>query len=185
MKQATFQKLNTLLFFVTALASYQGALRGIPWLGLIFFGLLVAVLLPMTEQKSARLFVALAVAAVGFGTDSALGFFQVYRVREEARWLLPAPFCPEWILALWLNFGFMLYFFWRLLNRSVLTAVTVGVCFSFLIYGNAARMGLLALRPPTVASLGTIAVLWAILIPLFTRCAVWRFAGGPHVGSKE
>jgi hypothetical protein len=185
MNQATLQKLNLPFFFLTAFSCYQGALRGVPWLGLIVFGLLVATFLPGTALKKERLLVALLVTAVGFGTDSALVFFRVYEAREASRWLLPAPLCPEWVLTLWLNFGFMLYIFWRLLSRSVGTAVTVGVVFSFLIYGNAARMGLLTLRQPVLVSLGIIALLWAVLIPLFTRCAVSAFAGGNHGVGQE
>lgn len=185
MNQATVQKLNLPLFFLTALSCYQGALRGIPWLGPACFALLVAILLPFTPQKKERLLVALLVAVVGFAADSALVFFRVYQVREGSRWLLPAPLCPEWILVLWLNFGFMLYVFWRLLGKSVLTAVIVGIVFSFLIYGNASRMGLLTLHRPVLASLAAIALLWAVLIPFFTRCAVNCFKGGSHVAGQE
>jgi hypothetical protein len=184
MNPATLQKLNLPCFFLTAFATYQGALRGAPWLGLVVFALLVALFLPATPQKKERLLVALLVAVVGFCVDSALVFFRVYQAREASRWLLPSPLCPEWVLTLWLNFGFMLYIFWRLLSRSVTTAVTVGVVFSFLIYGNAARMGLLVLHQPVLVSLGIIALLWAVLIPLFTRCAVSAFAGGNHVVGK-
>ena len=185
MNQATLQKFNLPLFFLTAFSCYQGALRGIPWLGLVAFCLLVACFLPGTAQKKERLQVALLVGAVGFAADSALLLCQVYRAREESRWLLPAPFCPEWVLVLWLNFGFMLYIFWRLLSKSLFSAVAVGVVFACLIYGNAWRMGLLELQPPVLLRLGTIALLWAVLIPVFTRCAVRSFSGGGHALVKE
>ena len=185
MKPATIQKWNTFFFFLTDYACYQGALKGMPWLGFVMFGLLVVVFLPSTPQKKERLLVALVVALAGFALDSALIFFHVYQAREESRWLLPAPFCPEWVLVLWINFGFMLYIFWRLLSRSVLTAISVGVVFAFSVYGNAARMELLTLRSPELASLAIIAVLWAVLIPLSARGAERAFTGGIHVASAE
>lgn len=184
MNQTTVQKLNLPFFFLTAFSCYQGALRGIPWLGPAVFAVLVAFFLPMTAQKKERLEISVLVGGLGFLADSALVFFQVYLPREESRWLIPAPFCPEWVLALWFNFGFMLYIFWRFLNKSTLNAVCVGVIFAVLIYGNASRMGLLHLGRAPLVSLLVIAVLWAVLIPFFTRCAVSSFSGGSHAGGK-
>jgi hypothetical protein len=175
------QKLNLPLFFLTSFSCYQGALHGMPWLGLVVFAFLVALFLPYTLLKKERLLVTLLVAGIGFAIDSALIMSNVYMVKESARWLLPAPLCPEWILVLWLNFGFMLYIFWGFLAKSRMTPIIVGIIFSFLIFGNASRMGLVVLRPPQLAGFLIIAACWAVLIPFFTKCAV-RYFGGQHAG---
>ena len=146
MQQQIIQKLNLPFFFLTSFSCYQGALHGMPWLGLVVFTLLVAFFLPYTQFKKERLLITLLVAGVGFCADTALIFAKVYTVKESGRWLVPAPFCPEWILVLWLNFGFMLYIFWKFLAKSKITAIVVGIIFSFLIFGNASRMGLVSLQ---------------------------------------
>jgi len=180
MQQQTIQKLNIPFFLLTSFSCYQGALRGMPWLGLVAFAALVAFFLPHTQLKKERLLITLLVAVTGFTVDTALIILNVYTVKESARWLLPAPFCPEWILVLWLNFGFMLPIFRQFLSKSKITPVLVGIIFSFLIFGNASRMELVSIQQqPKLTGFLLIALCWAILIPFFTNCAV-RYFGGEH-----
>ncbi len=177
------QKMNLPFFFLTSFSCYQGALHGMPWLGLVIFALLVAFFLPYTHLKKERLLITLLVAGFGFIADTTLIMLNVYTVKESARWLIPAPLCPEWILVLWLNFGFMLYIFWGFLAKSKITPVIVGVVFSFLIFGNASRMELVSMQQHKLVSFLIIAICWAVLIPFFTNRAV-RYFGGKNAVVK-
>lgn len=177
MNSPFIQQLNLVFFFLTSFSCYQGALRGMPWLGLVLFALMLAIFLPQTALKKERILITLLVAGVGFAVETALIVFNVYTVKESSRWLLPPPLCPEWILVLWLNFGFTLYVYWKFLSKNRITPVIVGIVFSFVIFGNASRMELLTWQLPAVAGFLIIAICWAILIPFFTRRAVRSFGG--------
>lgn len=176
MQTKTIFKLNTIGFIVTSITCYQGAMRGAPWLGLMVFSLLVMFFLPYTEKKKERILLAIIVGVTGFLLDSILIMLNIYTVRIDTRWLLPASLCPEWILALWLNFGFMLYIYWLILRRSYIISGLIGIIFAFIIFGNAHLNGLLDLHKPALVSLLIIAVIWAVLIPVFTIISIRFFS---------
>lgn len=179
MKKATIFKLNSVAFIATAASCYQGAMKGMPWLGYAAFFIHVILFLPLTELKQKRLLLAIIVGAVGLMMDTGLYLTGVYSVKDSTRWVLPAPFCPDWIFVLWLNFGFMLYIYWLMLRRSYVIGSVIGIIFAIIIYGNAERNGLLLLKSPLIVSLSIIAFLWALAIPVFTKIAIKFYAGGP------
>lgn len=173
-------KYNPVGFFVTVIATYNGARNGMPWLGLIFFVATVLAFLPCSPLRKERIQLAVIVGIGGFLIDSILIAVGVYHVSESARWLIPHPLCPEWILTLWLNFGFALFVFKQFLSRNRLVPVIVGIVFGMVIYTNASRMGLLTLQTPRIMQLCIIAACFAIFIPLCTRIAN-KICGGQHV----
>ncbi len=180
------QKLNLIVFMMTSFACYQGARRGGVWLGLGPTALAVhwALFVPATPDKVRRIIVALMAGVSGFLCDTALIAANVYVVRESSRGFLPAPLCPEWILTLWLNFGFMLYLYRGVLTRRRWTASVTGAVFSFVIMGNASRMGLVFFDDPVVLKYMIIAVCWAILVPLQAWLAN-RIIGGTQVETQS
>ncbi|OGW36633.1 MAG: hypothetical protein A2Y97_13795 [Nitrospirae bacterium RBG_13_39_12] len=180
MQTATIFKLNTIGFIATSISCYQGALRGMPWLGLAVFTLLMVIFLPFTDMKKERILLTIIVGVIGFLLDSILILFDIYTVNIDTRWLLPASLCPEWILALWLNFGFMLYIYWLILRRSYVVSGVIGIIFAFIIYGNAHWNGLLKLHRPALVSILIIAVIWAVLIPVLTMFAIKFFSREVH-----
>ena len=179
MTPKTAGKLALPFFILVSLACTQGTRLGLPWVGLALFIVLAPFFLWHAPQIKERIILSLQVAAAGFILETALIFFGVYQVAAHARWLVPAPFCPEWILGLWINFGFMLNIYWRLLSKSRLTAVVIGIVFSILIFGNAAFIGLLTLRTPLWTGFAIIAACWAVLIPILAHWAA-RYFGGVH-----
>jgi hypothetical protein len=162
-----FQNLNTVAFLFTAASSYQGAIRGIPWLGLAVFTLFAALAFPGTSLKKERFLVMAIGGAGGFLLDTLLILAGVYAPFPHTRVFLAAPLCPDWILSLWLNFAFMMYFFSAFLGKSKKAPVIVGLVFAFLVYSNASRLGLLDLGPSRFLHLSLIAVAWAVAIPFF------------------
>jgi hypothetical protein len=172
-KLKLFKWANPVGFLISAISCYQGVIHGIPWLGWIVLLIVLCILLIMTPEKKRRLILTLVVAITGFALDSCLIIFKVYSVNIYSRWILPEPFCPDWILALWMNFGFMMYINWRMMkNRHILAAI-IGIVFAFIIYGNAASANLIMLKLPNFTSLIIIAAIWAILVPAIYRLARW------------
>ena len=180
MRAETVMKYSPLGFFITAAAAYQGARNHMPWLGLLFVLINMLVFLPFSPIRKERLYLTLAVGAAGFVVDSLLITAGVYRVGEQSRWLLAGFLCPEWILALWLNYGFALYVFKPFLSRTWWIPVVVGLVFSTLIYTNAGRMELITFPLAKTVSLGIIAVIYALFIPACNVIAN-KIIGGPHV----
>lgn len=183
MPAINMMKYSPVGFFVTVFATYQGARNGMPWLGLIFFAATVLVFLPFSPLRKERVQLALIVGLGGFLVDSALIAAGVYHAGENARWMIPHPFCPEWIVTLWFNFGFALFVFKQFLSRNSMVPVIVGIVFAMMIYTNASRMGLLALQSPRIISLCIIAASFAVFIPICTRIAN-KICGGQHVSES-
>lgn len=172
MKPARLYALNLVGFIATSAFCYQGAMRGIPWLGLAAVGVQMALLLPMSGGWwKARSVLTLGVGLFGFVLDSVLVAAGVYTAVPETRWYLPAPLCPEWVLALWLNFGFMLFLSWRNLRGKVWLGALCGLVFAFMIYGGARRHGMIEVASPAGLRIGVIAVLWAVVVPVLARVA--------------
>ncbi|HAE41232.1 MAG TPA: hypothetical protein DCG57_21760 [Candidatus Riflebacteria bacterium] len=167
MKPDLVLKLNTLVFILTSMTCYQGTTHGYPWLGLVALAIHYSLFLPATTTKAKRVLVAILTGLIGFIADSTLIWLGVYSVSSGSRWLLPDPLCPEWILVLWLNFGFMLYIFWQILAKSRWTPPIIGIIFSFIIMGNASHMGLIAFRAPSWHGYLIIAACWSVLVPIF------------------
>ncbi len=168
MMSARAQKFNLVVFMITSFLCYQGAQRGGGWLGLGPGMLIIhiALFLPVTPQKAIRMMIALMTGITGFFLETALIAANVYTVLEPSRWLLVAPLCPEWILVLWLNFGFMLYLYREFLNQARWIPSLIGAVFSFMIMGNASRMGLIIFDEHMMRSYLIIAVCWAGIVSL-------------------
>ncbi len=124
--------------------------------------------LPLLLAKEGRkqALLVLLVGIIGFLVDSALIRAGIYAVSPKARWMIPAPFCSEWVLALWLNFGFMAYGYSTLMKGRNFLAAGIGLLFALMIYRNASKMGILVLHSPPLYSMLLIALIWAILLPL-------------------
>ena len=160
------QKLNIVMFIATSISCYQGARLGFLWLGPAILVLHWALFLPTTPYKARRIAIALFVGLAGFILDSTLIGAGVFGVQEETRLVFPAPLCPEWILTLWLNFGFMLYTLHVLLRQNRFIGPITGAIFSFVIMGNASYMGLVHFATPTVLGYFIVAAIWAVLVPV-------------------
>ena len=169
MSLKTLHRLSMAAFFATAIASYQGALRGLPWLGLAVCALCAAILLPWMGDVWRRMKLILLAAAVGALLDTLLIAVGIYTSADHTRFLLPAPLCPEWVSALWANFGMALYIYKDYL-LSVRRGAISGVIYAVLIYANARRHGLVSMSLP-VMDVAIISLLWAVLIPWLAKAA--------------
>ena len=158
--------IGTIAFIITSMACYQGAMRGVPWLGLAVFGLELLILLPLMIGKRQRVLIALTIGAIGLVLDTVLIAAGIYSVESIARWILPSPICPEWILALWLNFGLVMPNYLAMMRGRHIISALVGFVYAFMVYGGAARNNIIALPSYGMTGVTIIAIAWAVLIPL-------------------
>jgi hypothetical protein len=166
MKPKTIGIIGTIAFIITSIACYQGAMRGVPWLGMAMFALELIVLLPLMLGKQQRVLIATAIAAIGLVLDTLLIAVGIYSVETSARWILPSPICPEWILALWLNFGLVMPNYLAMMKGRHIVSGLVGFVYAFMVYGGAARNNIIALPNYGMTGVAIIAITWAILVPL-------------------
>jgi hypothetical protein len=157
--------IGTIAFIITSMACYQGAMRGVPWLGMAVFGLELLILLPLMIGKKQRLLITLTIGAIGLVLDTVLIAAGIYSVESTARWILPLPICPEWILALWLNFGLVMPNYLAMMRGRHIISALVGFVYAFIIYGGAARNNIIALPSYGMTGVTIIAIAWAVLMP--------------------
>lgn len=158
--------IGTAAFIITSIACYQGAMRGVPWLGMVFFTLELVILTPLMMGRQKRLLIALLVGAIGILLDTVLLLAGIYSVETSARWILPAPVCPEWVLALWLNFGLVMPNYLAMMRGRHILSALVGFVYAFMVYGGASRNEIITLPNYGMAGVAIIALAWAVLIPL-------------------
>ena len=158
--------IGTIAFIVTSIACYQGAMRGMPWLGMAVFALELIILMPLMLGRRQRLFIALTVGAIGLVLDTVLLAAGIYSVEISARWILPAPVCPEWILSLWLNFGLVMPNYLKMMKGRHMVSGLVGFVYAFMVYGGASRNKIIVLPNYGMTGVAIIAIAWAVLIPL-------------------
>ncbi len=96
----TQQIIGGIVFFIGVISCYQGTLRGIPWLGPLV--VLVIAMMHFAQGKDhwPEIQLVLAVGVIAFIMESVLIATNVYTVNPTTRWVIPAPFCPAWLLAL-------------------------------------------------------------------------------------
>jgi len=123
-------------------------------------------LLPLMLGARQRVVITLSVGAIGLLLDTILIVIGIYSVESGARWILPSPICPEWILALWLNFGLVMPNYLVLMQGKHIRAGLVGFLYAFMVYGGAARNDIIAMPNYGMAGVAIIAVAWAVLLPI-------------------
>ncbi len=166
MKPRTVGIISTAAFIITSIASYQGAMRGMPWLGAAFFALELLILLPLMTGKRQRLTLVLFVGAIGLVLDTVLIAAGIYALEGTARWIIPAPVSPEWVLALWLNFGLIMPNYMSMMRGRHIISAIVGFVYAFMVYGGAARNDIITLPNYGMTGIAIIAIAWAVLVPL-------------------
>ena len=151
-------------------ACVLAAARGTPWLGPLVVAGLIAVhlaLSPVTE-RGRELRRCLVIGVAGLLLDSAL--FAAGLLRFESS-VLPRPFAPLWIGALWANFatGLTVALAW-LQGRHLLAAI-FGAIGGPLAYFGGANLGGLDLHAQLWPSFLAIGLVWAVATPVMAGLA--------------
>lgn len=160
---------NFILFQVCWFACILGAAHGLPWLGPAAVAGFLAVSLKLSDNRPAELKLFASAAIVGFLFDTgmtAAGFF------FPLPYLLPAPWSPPWLIALWPNLAAVLNVSLSWLKGRYLLAAVFGAVGGPLAYYGGAKLGAVTAMPGTYGLLA-LAAGWAAATPLLVWLAAY------------
>lgn len=142
-------------------ACVLSAARGRHWLGPLVVAGLVVLHLATRSRRSARRIVCLAATAVFFGFcfDSLLILGGVY---EPVRWVVPPPWAPIWLMALWINFSLIVDVPLQWLQKHLVIAAVCGGIFGPAAYLAGQRLGAIRIGTPALFHLGILVIAWAL-----------------------
>lgn len=148
-------------------AAVLGAAAGRHWLGPAAVALVVAIHLALTDNRPGETKLLLTTGVLGFFFDTALVAGGVFLPLAH---LLPRPFSPLWMVALWLNFATTLNVSLAWLRSRYLLAALFGAVGGPLAYYSGARLGATEALPTTGAML-ILAAGWGVMTPLLVGAA--------------
>lgn len=152
-------------------ACVLGAAHGLPWLGPASVAVFLAISLKLSDKPGAELKLYASAVLVGFTFDTVMtsaGFF--YPLPH----LLPAPWSPLWLIALWPNLAAMLNVSLAWLKGRYLLAAAFGAIGGPMAYYGGAKMGAVVTMPGFSDLLAQGAG-WALVTPLlFWLAAYYR-----------
>jgi len=140
-------------------ACVLGAASGRGWIGPVAVALLAGLHFALNRGGWAEVRMLVAVAAVGFVADSAMGLAGFYAFAGGA-WL-----CPAWLVAMWVNLGLTLNSSLRFLAGKHALSALLGLVGGPLAYYAGARLGALDFPSGTAWALVATGVVWAVAFP--------------------
>jgi len=161
---------STLVFIIGLIACYQGALRRILWLGPLVILIIAITRFVGNKEWLAELKLVVSVGVIGLILESLLITVGIYTANTDTRWVLPAPICPEWSWALWINFGLKMKDYMWVMKGKPVRGFLVGLFFGIMIFSSVQRMGLGTLNYGKISILIG-AVSWGIIVPLLFHIA--------------
>ena len=178
----TKQVFTIVLFLVGVMACYRGAIVGRPWLGPAIVLAILGIHVLIDRERWLMLKLVAIVTVVTFVFESVVITTGLYTPEPATRWLMIAPLCPLWLLALWVNFAAKLVTTALMLRDHYLRGSLLGVLFGLIIFQRAEAMHVLRLNHG-LWSLVIIAVLWGLMLPVLlrlTRAMLGLPARDPH-----
>lgn len=170
---------NYLLYQAGWCACVLGAAFGHPWLGSALGIVPIALHVVWSYRRVDALVLALATGAIGLVVDTlqiALGTLR-FDVGTIASWL---P--PPWLVLVWAQFAMTFHFGFAWLQGRPLAAALCGIVGGPLAFVAGRRLGVVALHPALWPSLLSLAVTWAIALPMALALAE-RQRGRPGVAA--
>lgn len=172
--------IHLIAFELVWFSSVIGAAHGHSWMGPTATLLLVAWHLAGVRQPAREMGVLLAAMLLGSLLDeliTASGLVR-YISAPGSGIFAAAQLIPFWIVTLWLAFATTLNTSLRWLQKRLPLAAVLGGLGAAIAYSSAARLGAVQL-PHLWPALATVAVAWAMLLPLLCLLAE-RFASLPR-----
>jgi hypothetical protein len=160
---------NFILFQAAWFACVVGAARGWFWLGPVSVLVFAAITIALSDRRSAELKLYASAAALGFFFDTGMtgaGFF------FPLPHLLPPPFSPPWLIALWLNLAAVMNVSLAWLKGRYLLAAAFGAIGGPLAYYGGAKLGGVVTMPGAYDLLA-LAAGWAAMTPLLAWLAAY------------
>lgn len=159
--------LNVALFQGAWFAAVLGAAGVRPWLGPGAVALVVAIHLALTDNRPGETKLLLTAGILGFLFDTALVATGTFLPVQH---LLPRPFSPPWMVALWLNFATTLNVSLAWLRGRYLLSALFGAVGAPLAYYSGARLGATEALP-TAGAMLILAAGWGVMTPLLVGTA--------------
>lgn len=159
--------LNFVAFQTGWFACVLSASNGMPWLGLLVVGLIVALHVRSADHPSHELQLLFLCLGLGLVFDSLL---------VSSGWvtypsgMMFHGIAPYWILAMWALFSTTLNLSMDWLKGSLLLASVMGAVIGPLSYLAGQRLGAIELLDPG-SSLTALAFIWALAMPILTYAA--------------
>lgn len=160
--------LNAIGYQVASLAVMYFAGIERPWLGIAACLVFAVVQLYFSRTRTGDVFAMLTAFVVGFVLDGlwAAGGWVTYASPS------PALFAPAWILALWVAFAMTFNHSLRWMRGRLWLAALGGAIGGPLAYWGAERVfSAVALPSPPWTSFASLAISWAMAVPLIARAA--------------
>lgn len=159
--------INVALFQAAWFTAVLGTSRGMLWLGPLAMVPVLGVHLTLAENRSGEMKLLMVVGILGFLFDTVLVAAGVFLPVAH---LLPRPFSPPWMVALWLNFAATLNVSLAWMRGRYILAAAFGAVGGPLAYYSGAKLGATEALP----SLGGMLVLalgWGLMTPLLVWLA--------------
>lgn len=140
------------------------------WLGFLALACFTAWHFRSAPSPRAELLLVVVACVVGFIVDTT--FIQAHLLAYAE----PLPFAgvaPYWILGMWINFALTLNGSMRWLQGRYLLAAVLGAIGGPLAYVAGVRLGAAELLASEMMVYGTLAVVWALTVPLLVRTTDW------------
>lgn len=133
-RDAIRELLATALFIFGIIISYQGLALGKVWLGAVFItAVVILYFVKTTDLKSDVKHIA-QLSILAFVVETLLVSTSVYTPIEDMRFLLPAPLCPVWIFALWVNLSLRLKSYRNNFKQKHTGPFIIGVVFGLMVF---------------------------------------------------
>jgi hypothetical protein len=140
------------------------------WLGAIVLAAFTLWHFRATPNPRGEFMIVAAACIVGFIVDTA--FIQA-RLLAYAEPLPFAAVAPYWIIGMWINFALTLNGSLRWLHGRYLLAAGLGAIGGPMAYVAGVKLGAASLLASETIVYGTLAVVWAIAVPLLVAITEW------------
>jgi hypothetical protein len=152
--------LNFAAFQIGWFSAVLGAGHGMPWLGVAVIPLVLVFNLAIAADWKHELAIAAAAAFVGFAVDTGLTAAGIF---IPVPFLMPRPFSPLWMVALWMNQAMTLNSCMGWLRGRYRTGALFGAVGGPLAYLSGAKLG--AASIPSHQGLLILGITWAFAFP--------------------
>lgn len=159
---------NFALYYAGWFACILGPAWGYPWSGTLIALLLIGSHLGLARRRREEIALMLCAAVIGTGADAlqiAIGTLH-FPIGNLVAWL---P--PPWMVVLWAQFAATLHFSMRWLKGRPVLAALFGALGGPLAFLAGGRLGVVEFHAQLWPSLLSLAIVWALAVPLLLRMA--------------
>ena len=152
--------INFFLFQIAWFACALGAGNNAENISLLVLVLVLTIHLFLSRHRQRDVQFLLLAAIIGALVDSTLGWFGILKFNDQ--WL-----SPLWLVGLWMAFASTIHYSLSWLNKKLILSSVFGAIAGPLSYYAGSKFGALQLGANVVICVVILAVVWAMILPLF------------------